>query len=127
MALATETDVNGVSRVQFFKSMGGAALAVSGLSSTNVFVSEAHAAQRDARVAAQAKEMREEAAKISRAVSVVEEHMRIGKDGTLGLDPDQAYRHVGYGSDVSWWLAVARLVSRVVPFGVKTGELSISM
>ncbi len=86
MALATETDVNGVSRVQFFKSMGGAALAVSGLSSTNVFVSEAHAAQRDARVAAQAKEMREEAAKISRAVSMMEKYMRIGKDGTLGSD-----------------------------------------
>lgn len=83
--LAANTEAKGFSRGQFFKNMGGAALAASVLSSTGVSVSEAHAAQRDARVAAQAKKMREEAARIRRAVSVMEKHMRI-EDGILRLD-----------------------------------------
>lgn len=85
-APATGTDTNGFSRKQFFKSMGGAALAASVLSSTSLSISKAHAAQRGHQAAAQAKKMREEAAEIRRAVSVMEKHMRIGKDGTLGLD-----------------------------------------
>jgi len=98
MTLATNTDANGLSRGQFFRNMGGAALAASVLSSTGVSISEAHAAQRDARAAAQAKKMREEAAKIRRAVSTMEKHMRIEEDGTLRLDEKGLSNDIRTGS-----------------------------
>lgn len=97
-ALTAGTDTDGLSRGQFFRGMGGAALAVSFLSSTSVFVSEAHAEQRDARASAQAKKMREEAAEIKRAVSIMEKHMRIGDDGTLELDEDALQADIGLGT-----------------------------
>lgn len=94
---ATDTETSGFTRGQFFKNMGGAALAASVLSSTGVSASEAHAAQRHTRVAAQAKKMREEAARVRRAVSVMERHMRV-EDGLLTLDEEGLSKDIGTGT-----------------------------
>ncbi len=95
---ATRTGAGGFSRRQFSKSMGGAALAASVLSSTSLSISKAHAAQRGHRAAVQARKMREEAAEIRRAVSVMERHIRIGRDGTLGLNEEGLANDIGTGA-----------------------------
>lgn len=75
-----------LTRGQFLKGVGGAALATSVLTAGVGFVPGAYAAERGTRVAAQAEQTRREVARMSRAISLMEQHMRTNKDGTLALD-----------------------------------------
>ena len=95
--IPVEIEPGGISRGQFFKGMGGAALVATALPSAGVFATSAQAAESGARVAAEAKKMREESEKIGRAVSLMEKHMRIGANGDLLLDEKELTKDISSG------------------------------
>ena len=83
-----------LTRGQFLKGVGGVALATSVMTAGVGFVPGAYAAERGARFVAQAEQTRREVAKMSRAISLMEQHMRTNKDGTLALNEK------GFTSDI---------------------------
>lgn len=87
-----------LTRGQFLKGVGGAALAATALTTAGgALASSAHAAERS-RFAAQAGKAREEITNMDRAVSLMEQHMRVSKGGTLTLDDKGLARDIRAGA-----------------------------